>query len=321
MKNTFLIFNLAILILSGSSAIAQTTAYKNEFGFTSDNDAYLGLGQDRYYTNGLFITYRHAMDQSKLSAKVNKMVWELEAEQKMYNPYSGNVNKITSIDRPFAAYLSVGGSLNFLYNTENSLKINLQIGSIGPAAKGREVQEFLHKSAGFYEVSGWEWQVKNETGVNTSIEYNHFLSRGKSNKSDFTLNSYANIGNTFAGMGAGMTFRTGSLNQLFNSVTTQSSVSNNAVTEALKDKEFFFYAKPMLHYIAYDATVKGGMFREDKGPLTLDVEPLVFSQKAGMVYSNNRWTADLSVVFKSREIKSAAKAHQYGSVSLYYKFN
>lgn len=32
--------------------------YKNEFGFKSDNDAYLWVGQDRYYTNGLFVYFR-----------------------------------------------------------------------------------------------------------------------------------------------------------------------------------------------------------------------------------------------------------------------
>jgi hypothetical protein len=73
--------------------------------------------------------------------------------------------------------------------------------------------------------------------------------------------------------------------------------------------------------VAYDATVEGGLFREDKGPVTFDVKPLVFSQQIGGMYSKNRWTIDFSLVFKSTEIKSQAKAHQYGSAALYYRFN
>lgn len=320
MKNYFIALT-AILSLNISFSSGQTKTYKNEFGFRTENDSYLAFGQDRYYTNGLFISYRRAMDQSKLKNRINKMVWEFDAGQKMYNPYTGHIKDINKIDRPFAAYLYLGGSMNFLYNSENSLKVSLQAGTIGPPAKGKEVQELMHNTAGFYEISGWEWQVNSETGINTAVEYNHFLSRSKSNKTDLTLNSYANIGNTFSGIGAGLTFRTGSINQLFNSVISQSSVSNNAETQVLNDKEFFFYARPMINFVVYDATVQGGMFREDKGAVTFDVKPVVFSQQAGLMYSKKRLTADFSVIIKSREIQSIAKGHQYGSFALYYKFN
>ena len=320
MKNYFFAL-IAVLSLNFAYSQDLPKAYKNEFGFRSDNDAYLAYGQDRYYTNGLFISFRRAMDQSKLNNKLNKMIWELEAGHKMYNPQSGNIPDISFVDRPFAAYLFVGGSLSWLYNSENMLKVTIQAGTIGPSAKGKEVQELLHSIVGFYEIKGWEWQVKNETGLNTTVEYNRFLQRAKSNKTDFTFNSYANIGNTFAGAGTGLTFRVGSINQLFNSVSTQSTVSNNAKTKTLNDTEFFFYAKPMIHYIAYDATIEGGLFRDDKGPATFGVKPLVFTQQAGVIYAKNRWTADFSVLFKSREVKSTAKAHQYASAALYYRFN
>ena len=77
----------------------------------------------------------------------------------------------------------------------------------------------------------------------------------------------------------------------------------------------------MLHYIAYDATIQGGMFINDKGPAVFDIKPVVFSQQAGAVFSMNRWTADFSFIFKSREIKSNAKPHQYGSLALFYRLN
>jgi hypothetical protein len=77
----------------------------------------------------------------------------------------------------------------------------------------------------------------------------------------------------------------------------------------------------MIHYIAYDATIQGGMFIADKGPAVFDVKPVVFSQQAGVVFSKNRWTVDFSVIFKSREIKSNAKPHQYGSLALFYRLN
>jgi len=309
------------LSLLFTSVAAQVASYKNEFGFRSDNDAYLAYGQDRYYTNGLFITFRHAADQERLKEKVNKRIWEIEAGQKMYNPISGYVTDVARIDRPFAGYLYAGGSMNWLYHSENSLKLGVQFGTIGPSSLADEGQMLLHDIIGFYEIRGWDSQVKDEIGINLSAEYNHLLHRSADQKTDFTFTSQGELGNTFSGAGIGLMFRAGTLNQLFNSAITNSTLSNNSKSTPLNEKELFFYAKPFLRYVAYDATVEGGLFREDKGPVTFDVKPLVFSQQLGFMYSKRRWTADFSVIFKSREIRSSARAHQYGSAALYYRFN
>lgn len=321
MKNYKILLATFSLTLLLSSVKAQTTGYKNEFGFRTDNDAYLAKGQDRYYTNGLFITFRHAANQSRLKSSVNKKIWEIEAGQKMYNPISGQISDIRQVDRPFAGYLYAGASMNWLYSSENNLKLSLQLGTIGPSSLGEDGQVLLHDIVGFYEIEGWESQVRDEFGVNAMAEYNHLIHRSSNQKTDFTLTSNAQLGNTFSGAGIGLLFRAGILNQQFNSASMAGTLSNNSKTEPLHEKEYFFYAKPTLNFVAYDATVEGGLFREDKGPILFDVKPLVFSQQIGGMYSKNRWTIDFSVIFKSHEIKSKAKAHQYGSAALYYRFN
>lgn len=319
MKNICLLTFL-MLCLSFNSTYSQNT-FKNEFGFQTDNDAYLGLGQDRYYTNGLFITFRHAADQSKLRKSVNKKIWEAEFGHKMYNPITGNITNINNIDRPFAAYLYAGGRINWLFHSEHSLKLSVQVGTIGPSARGKEIQETLHNLIGFYTIKGWEYQVNNEAGINTTLAYMHFLHRNKANNTDFTLTSYINAGNTFAGAGAGILFRTGTINPLFSSASTASKISNKSAAEPSNDRELFLFIKPSLHLVAYDATIRGGMFIKDKGPVTFHAQPVVFSQELGVKYAKNRWTLNFGVTFKSKEIKSTAKAHQYGSVAIYYRFN
>lgn len=321
MKKYKILLAILSFTLCFNSVKAQDTFYKSEFGFRTDNDAYLAKGQDRYYTNGLFITFRHAADQSRLKASVNKKIWELEAGQKIYNPISGQINDIRQVDRPFAGYLYGAASMNWLYTSESNLKLGLQLGTIGPSSLGEDGQVLLHDLVGFYEIRGWESQVRDEFGVNATAEYNHLIHRSTNQKTDFTFTSNAQLGNTFTGAGVGILFRAGILNQLFNSASMAATLSNNSKTAPLNEKEYFFYAKPSLHFVAYDATVEGGLFREDKGPITFDVKPLVFSQQIGGMYSKNRWTIDFSLIFKSTEIKSKAKAHQYGSAALYYRFN
>ncbi len=316
MRLKFLI-TLSIIIISIGS-FAQN--FKNEFGFKSDNDAYLFYGQDRYYTNGLFINFRHATDQQQLSNSLEKVTYEISAGQKMYNSISGYRPKIETQDRPFAAYLYAGANVNLFYKKESILKFGLEGGTIGPDALGEDAQKLLHKIVGFYEIKGWEYQIKNDLALNFNTQFTKLLVRSEDNKVDFSLESYANIGTTFSGAGTGILFRAGNINQLFNSSYTNSLISNNSKTEKLVKNEFFFYAKPQLNYIAYDATIQGGMFNNDS-PVTYKAEPLVFVQQLGFNYSTPRFTFDFGLYFKSKEVKSTAKAHQYGTISMFYRFN
>jgi lipid A 3-O-deacylase len=318
-KSVFILVHLVVLYFS---ATAQTSSYKSEFGFRSENDSYLAGGRDRYYTNGLSLNFRTALNTLRVkNDNLNKMIFELEAGQKIFNPQSGNIPNSIYIDRPFAGYLYAGASLNLLYHSENNLKLSLQGGTIGPSSLAQEAQELIHNVAGFYEIDGWQWQVNNEFAINASAEYNVLINRFANDKVDLTANSYINIGNTFSGAGAGFTLRTGNINPLFKSASSQSRISERASLRDLAEKEFFFYAKPMLNYVIYDATIQGGLFTKDKGPFVFESKPLVFSQQLGAMYSHNRITVDFSVLFKTKEVKSNAKAHKYGSFALFYRFN
>jgi hypothetical protein len=92
------------------------------------------------------------------------------------------------------------------------------------------------------------------------------------------------------------------------------------LADASSSSEFFFFAKPQLDWVAYDASISGGLFRKDKGPVTFNSKPWVLSQEFGLVFAEKRWSAQLSYTFKTQEINSPAKAHQFGSISTYYQF-
>nr|WP_068893278.1 lipid A deacylase LpxR family protein [Pedobacter panaciterrae] len=315
-NSSILIFSILSILTFGASA--QT--FKNEFGFKSDNDSYLAQGSDRYYTNGLFINYRRAMDQSKLKDGLEKKIYEISAGQKMYNPISGYAPDPAKQDRPFAGYLYVSGALSWLHANESVLKTSVEIGTTGPNSLAEDGQELLHNTVGFYKLDGWQYQIKNELAINLSTQYTKLLHRTSSNAVDFSFDGYANVGTTFSGAGAGILFRAGGINQLFNSAYTNAVIGNNAKTKALVKREIFFYAKPQLNFVAYDATVQGSMFNNNS-PVTFGVKPIVFAQQIGFNYSSQRFTFDFGMLFKTKEIKSTAKAHQYGSISMFYRFN
>ncbi|TDQ06863.1 lipid A deacylase LpxR family protein [Pedobacter metabolipauper] len=315
--NKFLLI-IAVGTLLFFNANAQT--YKNEFGFKSDNDSYLAQGSDRYYTNGLFLSFRRAVNQSALKEGLEKKTYEISAGQKMYNPISGYAPDPNRQDRPFAGYLYLGGALSWFKSNESVLKASAEIGTTGPNSLAEDGQELLHNTVGFYELDGWQYQIRNEMAVNLSLQYTRLLTRLSNNATDLSFEGYANAGTTFSGAGAGVLFRAGAINQLFNSAYTNAVIGNQAKTKALVKREIFFYAKPQLNFVAYDATIQGSMFNNNS-PVTFDVKPVVFAQQIGFNYSSQRFTFDFSMLFKTKEIKSTAKAHQYGSISMYYRFN
>lgn len=310
------LFTTLLLGLISLGCFAQS--FKNEFGFKTENDAYLATLNDRYYTNGLFIYFRRAIDPAKFSEKVEKKTYEISAGQKMYTPYWGQVAKKEDQDRPFAGYLYAGGAYSIFYKNESVLKTSIELGTVGPNSLAQDAQEFLHKTVGFYTPAGWEYQIKNELAVNLSANYSKLLIRSNDNVVDLSGAGYANLGTTFSGLGASVLFRAGRLNQLFNSAY-HNAVIGNSKTAALNKSEFFFYLKPQLNVVAYDGTIQGSLFN-NYSPLTFGVKPIVFEQQFGVNYSSKRFTIDFNIIFKTKEVKSIAKAQNYGGLSLYYRF-
>lgn len=319
-----LLLHLLFSIIA-TAALAQN--HSSEVGAQSDNDSYLGQGSDKYYTDGLFLFYRHALDV-KGSASLQNKVLGFELGQKIFNPLGGNVPAARFIDRPFAGYLYAGANLNLLYKNESNLKLGAQIGVVGPASGAETAQTWVHKTFGFYTPTGWEYQIQNDLQLNLSAEYNRLLARANffipATKADVTLATYANLGNGFTGAGVGALFRAGKVNQLYNSASTQSTaIADKSFTPANKH-EFFVYYKPMLNVIAYDATVQGSLFK-DRDPasmeVTLDPERLMMSNTVGLTYTTPRWVFDAAAIFRTKDVKQMRSAHQWGSVTVLYRFN
>ncbi|WP_183566349.1 lipid A deacylase LpxR family protein [Mucilaginibacter sp. SP1R1] len=312
---------LTLLCLFGTiSLFAQTRSH--EFAIQTDNDSYLGQGSDRYYTNGIFFYYRKALTVNNTGSDLQNKVLGFEIGQKMYNPQSGFVPNASYIDRPFAAYSYIGSTLNFLYKNESNLKLSAQIGIVGPAAGGEPVQKLIHNTFGFYHLNGWQYQIRNNAELNLGAEYNKLLARAS--WIDVSLSSYANLGNGFTGAGLGPLLRLGNFNQLFNSISTQSTVSAQDQPGLLHTHEIFFYYKPQINVVAYDATIQGSLFNKDHDPnslqVTLDKEPIIFSNQLGVAFTTSRFAFDIAAIFHTRDVKEMLRSHQWASITGAYRF-
>ncbi len=319
----FLKFILVAFVLMVCGKLsAQSQTYKNLIGFKSDNDAYLAIKQDRYYTNGIEFFFIHALNnnQNNNSTQLHKTIWGVNAGQKIFNAYSGKTWFIENVDRPITGYLYASAYMQWLLKNETIYKAELQLGTIGPTALGKETQEFIHKSFKFYKPEGWQFQLNNTFGINLNLDYQKLLYRTKNRKSDFSLPCQLRLGSNFTSLNTAVLFRIGRFNALNNSTATQSNVASNSKANLNKYKEFYFYLRPSLSVVLYDATIQGGMFVTNKGPVIYNPKPLVFTQEVGLNYAVSRFNVNLAFVFKSREIESTATVHKYGSIGLGYGF-
>jgi lipid A 3-O-deacylase len=316
-----ILFSSLLFLFGTTGVFAQS--HSTEFGAQTDNDSYLLKGSDRYYTDGTFLYYRHALkikggDSTLLANKV----LGFETGQKIFNPQSGFVPGPEYVDRPFAAYLYIGGTLNLLYKNESNLKLGAQLGVVGPAALGEQVQSFVHRTFGFYPVGGWQYQIRNDVEINLSAEYNKLIARAPG--IDVSLASYANLGNGFTGAGAGPLVRIGLFNQLFHSVSTQSTAIRNESITPLHEQEIFFYYKPQVNYVAYDATIQGGLFDNHNDPNSLEIiqnkEPFIFSQQFGIAFTTKRFVVDAAAIYHTKDVKEMVHKHQWGSITALYRF-
>jgi lipid A 3-O-deacylase len=207
-----------------------------------------------------------------------------------------------------------------LYKNESNLILSAQVGVVGPASLDRQTVDFVHDNFGFYHPTGYEYQITNDYELNLSAQYNKLLVRA--GWLDVSFSSYANLGNGFTGVGAGGMLRTGSFNQLFNSVSTKSSVIRKTGPAPLHKTEVFFYYQPLLNYVAYDATIQGGLFENHTGSaeITKDKEPFVFSNEYGVGFASGHFEFNLAIITHTLDDKEMTSSDSWGAITGFYRF-
>ena len=292
-------------------------ASKYELGLRTDNDSYLLHGQDRYYSNGIFLNFRYLLPgkaKSVHSAKILKRIAEVKIGHEIYTPYSGYAPYPEMIDRPFAAYLFMNMKGHFFLKNEQVISVGMELGILGSAAKGKELQTAVHSMLGLYKPAGWETQIRNAPGINFDISYLKTIYCSHNNLFDAHLITSAHLGTIYIDGSAGIILRAGRFRKMGASALTGSLLGTGE-----KIREFYAFLNPSVNVIGYNATIQGGMFNKDKGPIVFSPVPITFSSQIGAAYVNHHITIDVSVIIKTKEVKTIT-TNQYGSISIKYRF-
>lgn len=319
----FLFFPVAFFVCIWLHAQDSSRAYRKEISIITENDNYNFTLHDRYYSNGFFIRYNW-LSKKQRAENVLKIINRVEAGQMIFNSYYNrrSVERVLqTMDRPYAGWLYGSLGQTKIFSNKDILKYDAIVGILGPAALGKQIQTGYHRLLMLYSIYGWEYQVKNEIGLNASVQYYRSLIKNKPGQ-PFAVHAVAKamLGNTFTNASAGMLIKFGNTEQEENNSYWGGRLGQPKKTSIHK-LEAFLFLEPTLMVQAYNATVQGGLLRSDKGLYVSELHPFNYVIKGGAVISGRQSGLSITYTLKQKEAKSMIdKMEVYGAFGVYYRF-
>ncbi len=273
-----------------------------------DNDVF--MQRDYYYTQGFSLDiFNPAFKRNPINKILmadpagNINQYGIRLTSGVYTPTSISSDTIIRGDRPFAAVASVSFvrmSLNSKENRKVSAAIDL--GVIGPAALGEEIQSGIHQATGNKDPQGWQHQVGNSPLVNYTLQIEQQV---------LEKASFFSAG-TVAGFQVG-TYRIAA------SLGIELSVGkkNNYFTGTQNKFQYYFYSQSYMRAVGYDASLMGGMFNSND-PYNLkfkEMEPLVAEQHIGLAFIFPHVYTAFDLGFITQEIVGG-RLHQWAGIRL-----
>lgn len=239
--------------------------------------------------------------------------------QQMYTPEDLSASTLIEDDRPYAGWLygslaiaSIRVDHEELRRRDTKSEVKLQLGVVGPAAMGEEVQKWVHDLIGEEEPMGWDNQLSNEPGFVLSARRDYRLLFGK-----ILGWEYDSIGHMSASLGNVLTqMTTGNVIRFGPSVSRDwpgKIVQPEALLLGEGHFDYHFFAGVDGRLVLRDIFLDGNTFKDSH---SVDKEPTVADFVAGI---SARWkNVDLtfSIVARTDEFETEEDNDVFGAFSI-----
>lgn len=316
LKYFFLYFVLlGISINTTAQVIDNTSTFKtlpakNYFRFQYDNDYFTKA--DEYYSQGISFEYVHPglkgfpLTKLLLKPRNSDLVYGIGLNIFGYTPTSILSDRILYDDRPYSGEITLktfSSATDPIHKRHISSAIN--IGVIGPAGLGKEIQTNIHKWTGNPVPLGWHTQIRNDVILNYQVDYEKQLLAAKDH---FLLNGVgaSRLGTLEDNISGGINFMAGNFKDPY-----VSGVKHK------KKIEYYLYGQARGHIIGYDASLQGGLFNHHS-PYAISaghIERATFQVDYGIVVNFRKLYLSYSQSFLTKEF-STCKNHRWGGISI-----
>lgn len=304
-----------IFLLVGSARAQMTEAvfYKHELRLLMANDNFSPPFHDRYFTNGLGLSFSRVLNggiAGRNDLKGRKTILQLELGQNIYTPHTITSTRIEEFDRPYAGYLFLKSSMRSFLNRHNNLQLGLNVGVIGPGAGGKQLQSWWHRLIAIEKPMGWDSQINGELALTFEAGY----MRSWIHSPGFDLITSANMqaGTAFDNVSAGIAARIGDLNSIDRSAYTQ-SLAGSYFSET--DSEWFLFLEVRNRFVFHNTLIQGSLFRPSRSVHTTEANPSYISTIMGFAYSKGFISWMLSFHRLTPEVVEG-KSHTFGKIEL-----
>jgi hypothetical protein len=302
-----------------------------------ENDSF--TGSDQHYTSGLKVSWLSAdlVDWGPhgwrkrfvdLLPFVNRPSGQknfgFALGQNIYTPRDATRANPDPADRPYAGWTYL--ELAFVSKTSAvSDRLSLQAGVVGPSSLAKESQRTVHRWIGSVRPEGWDYQLRNEAGVNVGYERRWRLYARALVQTlglDLIPHLGASLGNVQTYANAGGTLRFG-LNlpsdfgvQLARPGSVGGSPTDDLDPRVALDRNFslFGFGTADGRAVARDIFLDGNTFRTSR---SVTKRPFVADLGAGIGLIAGPWQLTYTQVWRTREFKAQrGRFNNFGSVTL-----
>jgi hypothetical protein len=295
-----------------------------------ENDTFADT--DHYYTSGLRLAWTSAGAPPGGLATLGgwlartgmqgpaAITWSAAIGQSIYASREVGSRDPPRDDRPFAGWLYATLGLNAATATDFATA-ELSLGVIGPAARGEELQDFVHTIRSENEDEGWNRQIDNRPAALLSLERRWAIEWARPSETlaaDVVPAAGLQLGNVQTSAAAGFLVRFGRhLDIDFGPPRIRPALSGIGVFRPPPDWALYGFLGAEGRAVAYDATLDGN----DDGYWRIDREPLVGELSAGGVLAVRSFRIAFTAIAQTATFEEQSKKpFLFGSLQMSYAF-
>lgn len=318
----------------GSERKIPEDRWRGAWSFQVENDKIANT--DRHYTNGVRISWvsDRRNDGPHWTRKLLEKFYPLASPKgagaglaighNIYTPTDTNATTLVANDRPYAGWIYVETSLHaavlnrdfFGVAADTLDSVALNIGWVGSAAHGEEVQNNFHNLIGVSRSLGWKNQLDNEPTLALMVERKFRPAPVILGPVEFGTVPFmgASLGNSFTLATLGNSFRLGrNIDHDYGPPLIRPVFSGLAGLDRVDDFGWYVFAGVEARAVAHNIFLDGNTFTDSH---SVDKKTWNHDLQLGAAITYKGVRAAITLVRRSKEFEGQDKPDKYGVVSI-----
>jgi len=273
-----------------------------QIGLTIENDKLVLL--DKYYTSGLFLTYKKNLAKDFIFKKneTNKLQLNLVLGQQTYTPTDMQSTNPNDFDRPYSGWLFLKSEIGKI-NTNSALFLAIETGITGEASLAGKLQTWWHETLNI-EAPTWTQEIEQKFLINLKARY--IKSYSVSNSQAFNIQVESSLGSKDI-------FLSNTLGYVFGRFNKFKQSTRHGFVDSTITNECFGFINLGYKYVAHNTLIQGSLDYNDVFFTTNRVAH-IFKFNVGGVLKFKQNTLKFIFNYNTKETPKST-SHSYGTLS------